>query len=153
MFKAVIKTLSTFFFVGYLPLIPGTFGSLAALLLYYPIRNNSLYVLLAFLIVTAVGFLVCGRTEKLLQKKDPSYVVIDEVSGMFLSLLFLPYDLRIVIMGFFLFRLLDTLKPFPVSRLERLNGSLGIMSDDLLAGLYTNIVLQVLIRCTSFKVS
>lgn len=62
---------------------------------------------------------------------------------MLLSLLFLPYDIKLVVVAFVIFRILDTLKPYPVGKLERLKGSLGIMSDDIVAGLYTNIMLQV----------
>jgi len=153
MFKSFIKIFSTFFFIGYLPLIPGTFGSLAGLLLFYLVKNNPLSLIFAFFIVTVLGFLICGPAEKIMRKKDPSCVVIDEVSGMLLSLLFIPYDLKLAIIGFFIFRLLDTLKPFPISRLERLKGGLGIMSDDLMAGIYTNIVLQLALRVTAFKVS
>ena len=153
MFKAFVRIISTFFYVGYLPLIPGTFGSFAGLILFYFIQDNPVHLVLGFIIVTVTGFFICGPAENLMQKKDPPCIVIDEVSGMLLSLLFIPYDLKLMILGFFIFRLLDTLKPFPVSRLERLRGGLGIMSDDLMAGLYTNIILQVAVRLTSFKVS
>jgi phosphatidylglycerophosphatase A len=149
----IVKIFSTFFYVGYLPLIPGTFGSIAGLVLIYLIKGNIFNYILLTLLIIIVGFLVCGRAEKLMQKNDPRYVVIDEVSGMFLSLLFIPYDLKLVIIAFVLFRILDTLKPFPAGRLERLKGSLGIMGDDLVAGLYTNIILQVVIRGIAFKAS
>jgi len=89
-------------------------------------------------------------SEKLMRKKDPPCVVIDEVCGMLLGLLFVPYDIKLVIIAFLIFRILDTLKPFPVGRLERLKGSLGIMTDDLVAGLYTNIILQAVVILTSF---
>lgn len=85
--------------------------------------------------------------------KDARYIVIDEVSGMLLSLLFIPYDIKLVIIAFILFRIFDSLKPFPVSRLEKLEGSLGIMSDDILAGLYTNLIVQVIFRAPSFNIS
>lgn len=79
--------------------------------------------------------------------------MIDEVSGMLLSLIFIPYDIKLVIMAFILFRILDTLKPYPLDRLQNLAGSIGIMSDDIVAGLYTNIILQVVLRLVSFKAS
>jgi len=153
MIKFLVKILSTFFYIGYLPFIPGTFGSLAGIVLFYLVKDNPVsYVFLAIVIIIA-GFLVCGSAEKIMQKKDPRYVVIDEVSGMLLSLLFLPYDIRVVIIAFILFRILDTFKPFPAGRIERIKGSLGIMGDDLTAGLYTNIILQVVVRVISFKAS
>ena len=153
MFKSLIKILSTFFYVGYLPLIPGTFGSMAGIGLFYLIRANPIVLVSFTVILIVIGFFVSGKTEQITQKKDPSCVVIDEVCGMLLSLLFIPYDIKLVIAAFFLFRILDTLKPFPIGRLERLKGGLGIMCDDLVAGLYVNIILQAVLRLTSFKAS
>jgi len=153
MVKSAVKILSTFFYVGYLPFIPGTFGSLIGILLFLLIGGNILnYAQLTFLII-AIGFLVSGSAEKLMQKKDPPYIVIDEVSGMLLSLLFLPYDIKIAVVAFILFRVLDTLKPYPAGRLESFRGGRGIMADDLIAGFYTNIILQVALRAISFKAS
>lgn len=140
---------STFFYTGYFPLIPGTAGSLAGILGYFLIKNNLLVYLFTLSTLLVLGFLVSGRTEKLIGKKDPPCVVIDEVCGMLLGLLFVPYNIKLVIIAFFIFRILDTLKPFPVGRLERLKGSLGIMTDDLVAGLYTNIILQAVVMLTS----
>jgi len=151
--RFITKLLSTFFYVGYLPLIPGTFGSLAGIILIYLIELYALNYVLLTIAVIAIGFLVCGRAEKAMAKNDPRFVVIDEVSGMLLSLVFIPYDIKLVVLAFILFRVLDTLKPYPAGRLERLKGSVGIMSDDLIAGLYTNLILQVVLRVTSFKAS
>jgi phosphatidylglycerophosphatase A len=142
----LIKTAATFFGVGYLPFIPGTFGSLAGLALYFCIKGNNPLYLLVLLIVCLAGFVSCGRAEKAFGKKDPKYAVIDEVAGMLISLIFVPYDLRWIIIGFLVFRLLDTLKPFPANRFQNMHGSLGIMGDDIVAGVYCNIVLQVVWR-------
>ena len=149
----IIKAISTFFYVGYLPFIPGTLASVAALFLFYLARNNNLAQVFLTLVVIILGFLASGRAEKLFNKKDPEYVVIDEVSGMLLSFAFIPYDIRLVVIAFILFRIFDILKPFPINKLERLPGSVGIMSDDIVAGIYTNIILQVLLRLASFKIS
>jgi phosphatidylglycerophosphatase A len=151
--RFLTRVLSTFFYVGYLPLIPGTFGSLAGLILYFLVRGSPVNYAALTCAVTLAGFLVCGRAERSSGKSDPRQVVIDEVSGMLISLLFIPYDLRLALIGFFLFRLLDTLKPFPCGRLERLKGSLGIMGDDLIAAIYTNLILQAAIKLASFKAS
>src|SRR3989338_2742352 len=149
----IIKTLSTFFYVGYLPFMPGIFASIAAVFLFYFVKdNNFLYILLTLTLI-ALGFLLAGRAEKIFNKKDAGCIVIDEVSGMLLSLIFIPYDIKLVIMAFILFRILDTLKPYPLDRLQNLTGSVGIMSDDIVAGLYTNIILQVVLRLVSFKAS
>ena len=148
----VILALSSFFYVGYLPLIPGTFGSLAGLILFFLVKNNTILYIVSTIIVIILGYLVSGRAEEIAQKKDARFIVIDEASGMLLSLIFLPYyNVAVICAGFLLFRLLDTFKPFPAGRLEKLKGSSGIMGDDLVAGIYANIILQVVFRLASFK--
>lgn len=140
----IIIFIATFLGIGYLPLVPGTFGTLSGIALFYFIRNNvPLYFLLTG-IITLLGFFFTGRAERILNKKDARCIVIDEVSGILLAFLFIPYNIRFLILGFFFFRLLDTFKPYPAGRLEKLKGSAGIMADDLVAGIYTNIILQVL---------
>jgi len=150
------KLLSTFFYVGYLPLVPGTFGSIAGLLIFYLVRQDPLKVLILAVTLTVLGLIVSSRTEARIGKKDPSCIVIDEVSGMLISLTLLPrhnYGIIVVIMAFLIFRLLDTTKPYPANSLQRLKGGAGIMLDDIIAGLYTNIVLQVVLRFASSRVS
>lgn len=100
-----------------------------------------------------LGFLVAGRAEEIFNKKDARYIVIDEIVGMLLSLIFIPYDIKLVIIAFIIFRILDALKPYPAGSLENLKGSLGVMSDDIIAGLYTNIILQIVLRLASLKTS
>ncbi len=153
MFKSAVKILSSFFYIGYLPLIPGTFGSLAGIGIFYISRLSGLNYPFVTLLVIIIGFMVCGKAEKAMGKSDPRQVVIDEVSGMLLSMLFVPYDIKLVFVAFILFRVLDTMKPYPACRIEKLKGSIGIMGDDLVAGLYTNIILQVVVRLVSFKAS
>lgn len=147
------RLISTFFYVGYFPLIPGTAGSLAALLVYFLIKNNPWVYILTFFVLLVLGFWASSQAERIMERKDPPCVVIDEACGMLLSLLFVPYDIRLVAIAFFIFRLLDTLKPYPIGRLERLKGGLGIMSDDLAAGIYTNIILQAALILASCKAS
>ena len=146
MLKALVRILSTFLYVGYLPLIPGTFGSLAGVVLYYLIKTNPLILFIFTIILIVIGFFVSGAAEKIMQKKDPSCVVIDEVCGMLVSLLFIPVDLKLVIIAFFLFRILDTLKPYPAGRIQNMHGAVGVIGDDLVAGFSTNIILQVILR-------
>lgn len=140
---------ATFFYVGYLPFVPGTFGSIAGLALYFFLKGNNVLYLSVLLLVIFLGFISCGRAEKTFGIKDPKYAVIDEVAGMLISLMFVPYDIKWVVIGFLVFRLIDTLKPFPANRFQRMHGSLGIMGDDIVAGIYSNIVLQVVLRLTS----
>lgn len=150
---SAIKVLSTFLYIGYLPFIPGTFASIAAVFLFYLNRNNTFFHMLLTLVLLILGFLVGGEAERVFNKKDSPRIVIDEVSGMLLAFLLIPYDIKLVVIGFILFRLLDTLKPYPVQRLQKLRGSLGIMIDDMVAALYTNIILQLLLRVNSFIAS
>jgi len=151
--KFLTLTISTFFYIGYLPLIPGTFGSLAGLGLYFLIKENSFLYIFFTAGIILLGFLLSGKAEGLLNKKDARCIVIDEVGGMLLSLLFIPYDIKIALLAFLIFRALDILKPYPARRLQHLKGSRGIMLDDLVAGLYTNIILQVVLRFASCKLS
>lgn len=150
--KFLIKAVSTFFFLGHLPLIPGTFASLAGVSLFLVFSSNPfVYFLLSFSLCLA-GFLTCTRAEAIFKKKDPPCIVIDEVSGMLFSLMsvfFLKPGIIGLWMAFFLFRLLDTMKPYPANKIQHLHGSLGIMGDDLIAALYTNIILQVVLRFSS----
>ena len=151
MSKFLPKLISTFFYVGYFPLIPGTAGSLAGVFVYLLAKNNIAAHIMVLCGLLILGLLVSGRVEEVSKSKDPSFIVIDEVCGMLLALLFLPYDIKFVIIAFIIFRILDTLKPWPVGRIERLKGGLGIMGDDIVAGIYTNIVLQVVVRFITFK--
>ena len=153
MFKPLVRIINTFFYVGYLPLIPGTFGSIAGLFLFFMVKDNVLIFLLTTFVLLTLGFMFSGQTEKEAARSDPPCVVIDEVCGMLLSLIFLPYDIKLIILAFIIFRILDTLKPYPAGRLERLRGGVGIMSDDIVAGFYTNVILQVVARFTFFKAS
>jgi phosphatidylglycerophosphatase A len=106
------------------------------------------FMLVVIFLVTMAGIWAATRTEKLLQKKDPSIVVIDEVAGQMIALLSGPFWIHTwwsVISAFLLFRLFDIWKPYPIRRLERLESGLGIMFDDVLAGAYALIVNSVLI--------
>jgi phosphatidylglycerophosphatase A len=145
--KFPVKILSTFFYIGYLPLVPGTFASIAGLLIFFLIKNNLFLYTSITLLFISLGLLVCGRAERIFSKKDAKYIVIDEISGMLLSLIFIPYyNIKIVLVGFVLFRILDVLKPYPASKIQNLTGSLGVMGDDIIAALYTNIILQLLFK-------
>jgi len=149
----IIKTLSTFFYVGYLPFIPGTFASIVGLYLFYLMKGDVFKNLFFLSLFTLLGFIVSGKAEKIFNKKDAKCIVIDEVSGMLLAFVFLPYNAKVIIIAFILFRILDALKPYPADRLQDLRGSRGVMGDDLVAGLYANIILQVVLRLASFRPS
>lgn len=136
--------IGTFGYVGYFPIAPGTAGSLAALLLYFPLRSAASPVLeaAAIVVVFAVGTWAASGTERALQRTDPGPVVIDEVLGMLITLAFLPVSPAGIAAGFLLFRVFDVVKPYPAGRLERLPGGLGIMADDAMAGVYAHLALR-----------
>jgi phosphatidylglycerophosphatase A len=132
--------LATFFGIGYLPIAPGTWASLATALIFYftPLATlPSLVWLLIAAAIFGIGVPAAAACEKHFQKKDPGHCVIDEVVGQIISFSLLPRQPGFFIAAFFLFRLFDILKPFPVRRSESLPHGFGIMSDDVLAGLYT----------------
>jgi len=146
----LVKTLSTFLYVGFLPLIPGTFASLIGVSIFYLTRGNFWLMFLITASIIILGFAVSGEAERMFNKKDAKYIVIDEVAGMLLSLMFLPFDIKFVIIAFVLFRLLDILKPYPANRFQDLSGSIGIMGDDIVAGLYTNLIISVALKMGFF---
>lgn len=123
--------------VGYAPVAPGTAGSLLALLIFLVLPLSLLGRVLVFLTVVGIGGWAAGRAERLLGVKDPSSVVVDEIAGMGLSVLILPRHVGLFLAAFVLFRFLDIAKPFPIRQSQTLPGGLGVMLDDLLAGIYT----------------
>jgi phosphatidylglycerophosphatase A len=139
--------------VGYLPLMPGTFGSLVGVGIFWLLTRtasgNGLIVaaLIAIVAVTFAGIWAASRTEALAGRKDPGKVVVDEVAGQLISLfpltLVAQWSTSAVIVSFILFRLFDIFKPYPASRLEALKGGFGIMCDDLGAGVYGAIVTAI----------
>ncbi|MBI3008074.1 MAG: phosphatidylglycerophosphatase A [Candidatus Omnitrophica bacterium] len=142
--QKLIKLISTCFYTGYSPVVPGTLGSLAGLLLYVLIGKDFMFYTGVSIFLLIVGFLISGRAENIFGIKDDRRIVIDEVCGMMLSLLFIPYKRLYYLMGFLLFRLFDICKPYPARKLEKMSGSAGIMLDDIAAALYTNLVLRII---------
>ena len=141
------KTIATGMGFGLSPFAPGTAGAFFATLLLYPISLSLFadYWLLGLSIVFYVlGVYSTRYVEKLWNEKDPSRVVIDEVIGLWISILFIPITWKTAGLAFFLFRLFDIWKPLGVRKLEAIGNGHGVMLDDVLAGVYANIVLQVL---------
>lgn len=140
------KLLSTFFYIGNVPVAPGTLASFAGTLLVIAFYGSPVLYIAFFLAITFLGFAVSTRAEKLFGQKDPSRIVIDEVSGVMLAFFALPLTPAVIVVTFFLFRAFDMFKIYPVNRFEELPGAAGIMADDLWAGLYTNIVMHLALR-------
>jgi phosphatidylglycerophosphatase A len=142
----VILLLATGFGVGYSPVAPGTLGTLIAIPVYYFLSN----ILSPIYEITLVGFFflsvwVSENAERLFGKKDDQRIVIDEVIGFLITMLWVPQTLLFVIIGFFLFRFFDILKPFPIRRLEKgFKGGFAVVLDDVVAGVYANIILRLI---------
>jgi phosphatidylglycerophosphatase A len=136
---------ASFGYTGRSPVAPGTAGSAAALPLFLAVRLVGSPALEAgvLLVLGAAGVWSASVTERHLGVTDPGVVVIDEVVGMLLTLAFMPLGWAGVLTGFVLFRLFDIIKPYPCARVERLPAGWGIMADDVLAGVYANIVLRI----------
>jgi phosphatidylglycerophosphatase A len=128
--------IATWFGCGLSPIAPGTAGALGALPLYYAARAlaGSVGVLGAAVVVGVVGTWAADDFARRANEKDPQRVVVDEVCGVLIALAFSGRDLRSIAVAFVLFRLLDMFKPWPIRALERLPGGLGIMLDDVAAG-------------------
>lgn len=144
--KTLIMAIATGLWVGNLPKAPGTWGSLAALLPWLLIRGLTLPLyLLVLLVVFIIGFFAAGSAEKILDRADAGPIVIDEILGMLIALTLAPDHPVAWILGFILFRIFDIAKPFPVSWFDqRVHGGIGIMMDDVVAGIYALICLQLL---------
>jgi len=137
--------IATGFGAGYLPKAPGTWGSLVALPLHFFLRQLAPnHYALALGGIFFIGVITAGQAEKILDRKDPGVIVIDEVIGMLITLIGAPNNPLIWLLGFFIFRFFDIFKPYPIRLIDqRVNGGMGIVLDDVLAGVYSFIVLQI----------
>ncbi len=128
--------------VGLIPIVPGTWGSALATLLVLLIYWNGWLYLGTFIFVIWVGYWAVSRID-LSVRKDPNFVVIDEVGGILVTFMGIPLTFTSLMTGFILFRLFDIIKPFPLRRLEKIPGYWGILLDDLGAGLYVWFILRI----------
>jgi phosphatidylglycerophosphatase A len=143
-----ISLLATGFGVGYSPVAPGTLGTLIAIPVYYFLSAipSPIYE------ITLIGFFflsvwISENAEIFFGKKDDQRIVIDEMMGFLITMLWVPKATHFIVIGFFLFRLFDILKPFPIRRWERgLKGGFGVVLDDVIAGVYANIILHLVGR-------
>lgn len=142
-----VMFLATGCYIGNLPIAPGTFGSVLGLFLCYFLSKIGL--LLALFLT--IAFILCAmwiahEAEKVLQTKDPGCIVIDEIAGMILTLIGLPFNMMTIILGFAMFRGLDIWKPYPIRFLEKkLPGGVGVVMDDVAAGILSNLILRILL--------
>jgi phosphatidylglycerophosphatase A len=147
--KYFILFLATGLGVGYSPITPGTAGTLIAIPVYFFLST----IPLPLYEITLIGFFflsvwISENAEVYFKRKDDGRIVIDEMMGFFITMLWVPKTARFIVIGFFLFRFFDILKPFPIHRLEKkMKGGFGVVLDDVLAGIYANIVLQIISSC------
>lgn len=136
---------ATWFGVGLIRPAPGTWGSLAALLIWYfaEFLHSSIHIVLPIFIL--FSWLVCSQASQDSQSKDHSSIVIDEVAGMLVALSFVPYGIITYACTFLLFRLFDIWKPWPISLADKnVKGGLGILLDDLIAGLFAGVIIYAI---------
>jgi phosphatidylglycerophosphatase A len=139
--------LATGFYVGNIPFAPGTFGSLIGLPLGFLLAGVQLSAaIIAALLIIGLAIWIANVAARALKRKDPGCIVIDEIAGMVVTLIGLPFNFATAVTGFILFRILDILKPFPIRILDkRVSGGLGIVADDVVAGIFANLLLRILL--------
>ena len=148
--ERAVLFVATGFFIGNLPFAPGTFGSLIGLPLCFLLSRidllKSLIWVLVF-ILFAMG--IASAAEKIIKQRDPGQIVIDEIAGLMVTLAGLPFNLKTALAGFIIFRVFDILKPFPIRMLDRrVGGGSGIVLDDVMAGIYGNLIIRLGIYIT-----
>ncbi len=146
--KHLSRLFATGLYIGLIPGVPGTYASIATTLVFYLISKAGNGIVPALhlsvtCLIAAIGIFAAAEVSRQQGEEDPRIVVIDEVAGQLVSFLFLPVGGTNLIAGLVLFRVFDIWKPFPIRRLESLRNGVGIMADDLLAGVYANLILQI----------
>ena len=132
-------------FLGYVPVASGTVGSIPAVGVALWLSQRPIGLLLLTVVLFFLGTIASSRAEEILERKDPGEVTIDEFVGMLVAFLWLPMTWSSIALVFILFRICDIAKPFPARRCERIGGGLGIMADDVVAGIYANLLFRVLL--------
>ncbi len=140
--KTVVKLISTFFYSGFVPRMPGTAGSAAGLLFAFLASYDPRVYLLSLVMLLAAVMMVVKPAEILFGKRDSGKIVIDEAAGMMIALLFLPMEPAYMAAAFISFRLFDIFKPFPIKIAERAPSPIGVVLDDVIAGIYANITVR-----------
>ena len=139
------RLLGSGFFSGYIPIAPGTFGSLVALAIYLiPGFENPTILLTLISLFSIIGIYTGNKFEKV-YGKDPAQCTIDEMVGMWITLLFIPKYIWYILIAFIIWRILDIIKPFPANIVEKIKGGWGIMLDDIVAGIYSLIFVHIII--------
>jgi phosphatidylglycerophosphatase A len=139
------EAIATVFGIGRAPFAPGTVMSIVALFLAWPIAvfGGRFPLLMAGIAISAIGTWACEHYARDTRQADPSEAVVDELAGQWIACAFAPVSLLAFALAFVLFRIFDILKPWPISRLEKLPGGIGIMADDLGAALAAGVIIAI----------
>ena len=142
-----VHFLSLGFGSGLFPIAPGTAGTLVAVPVYFLLAGLDIYIYLGVtLLMFGIGIYLCGETSHALGVEDHPAIVWDEIVGYIITMIAVPVKLEWIVAGFLLFRLFDILKPWPIRVLDRsIKGGMGIMLDDVLAGIFAALVLHFLL--------
>ena len=148
--KKIKEFIVTGFFTGYIPFMPGTFGTLVGVVIYILFSQFNLfyYIFIGFLLTISIP-LTDYAEKHIFKEKDPQRIVLDEVVGYLIAMVSFRFDgsldsIRYMVIGFILFRVFDIWKPYPIKASQKLNGGLAVVIDDVLAAVYTNLFLQFL---------
>jgi len=153
--SSIRRIFSTCFYIGYIPGPAGTYGSLLSVgFLYYFmdktqywfINQNAHLVLFIFILFVFAGFWICNDTINNFGEDDPNKVNIDEFAGQTITFLFVPLSVPVLLAGFILFRFFDIVKPYPIHLFEQLDDGVGIMMDDIIAGIMACVSLNLLLE-------
>ena len=139
------KLLGSGFYTGYIPIASGTFGSFAALLIYFIPGFEKLFIILPVTLIFLLYGIYVGSKFETVYGKDPAECTIDEMVGMWISLILLPKTSFIVAITFIIWRVLDIIKPYPARSFERFKGGFGIMIDDVVSSIYTLIIMHLIV--------
>jgi phosphatidylglycerophosphatase A len=139
------KLIGSGFYTGYFPVASGTIGSLAALIIYLIPGFEQLFIIIPFTLIFIVYGIFLGNKFEINYGKDPAECTVDEIVGTWISVIAIPKTLWIIVTAFFVWRILDIIKPSPARNLERLKGGLGIMFDDVVSGIYTLIIMHLVV--------
>ena len=146
--EETVVFLATGFYIGNIPFAPGTFGSFVGLPFCFILAELKLTpAIVCTVLFILFAIWISDIAERLLKRTDPGCIVIDEIAGMMVALIGLPFNLATAVIGFIIFRILDILKPFPIRILDkRVSGGLGVVADDVAAGIFANLLLRIIMH-------
>ena len=137
--------ISSICYIGYFPIASGTFASFIALLVWWFFVSDINVQCISIILIIILGTYVSHLTEKQYQAKDPSFIVIDEFAGMFISLFLIPKNIYLYILAFILFRTFDIIKPLYIDTVQKYKYGIGVMADDILAGVLSCLIAHIVL--------